>query len=56
MAPAEAKRDAIITAAGNLMLKHGLRGTSMEAIAREARIAKPTLYAYFPDKEAVCCR
>ena len=53
MAPAEAKRDAIITAAGNLMLKHGLRGTSMEAIAREARIAKPTLYAYFPDKEAV---
>ncbi len=53
MAPAAAKRDAIITAAGNLMLKHGLRGTSMEAIAREARIAKPTLYAYFPDKDAV---
>jgi AcrR family transcriptional regulator len=25
----------------------------MEAIAREARIAKPTLYGYFPDKEAV---
>ena len=53
MAPLEGKREAIITAAGNLMLKHGLRGTSMEAIAREARIAKPTLYAYFPDKDAV---
>jgi AcrR family transcriptional regulator len=53
MTPAEAKRQAIMTAAGNLMLKHGLRGTSMEAIAREARIAKPTLYAYFPDKDAV---
>lgn len=25
----------------------------MEAIAREARIAKPTLYGYFPDKDAV---
>ncbi len=53
MSPAEAKREAIITAAGTLMLKHGLRGTSMEAIAREARIAKATLYAYFPDKDAV---
>lgn len=25
----------------------------MEAIARQARIAKPTLYAYFPDKDSV---
>ncbi len=49
----EAKRGLIVTAAGRLFLKHGLRGTSMEAIAREARIAKPTLYAYFADKEAV---
>ena len=53
MTGAEGKREAIIAAAGALMLKHGLRGTSMEAIAREARIAKPTLYAYFPDKSAV---
>lgn len=35
------------------MLLHGLRGTTMEAIAREARIAKPTLYAHFPDKETI---
>jgi AcrR family transcriptional regulator len=47
------KKAAIVEAAGELFLKHGLRGTSMEAIARTAKIAKPTLYAYFPDKEAV---
>jgi AcrR family transcriptional regulator len=49
----EAKREAILLAAQELLLKHGLRGTSMEAIARQARIAKPTLYAYFPDKIAI---
>ncbi|HZY49974.1 MAG TPA: helix-turn-helix domain-containing protein [Devosia sp.] len=49
----EAKREAILSAAQELLLKHGLRGTSMEAIARQARIAKPTLYAYFPDKAAI---
>jgi AcrR family transcriptional regulator len=53
MKPTEGKRAAILAAAQVLMLKHGLRGTSMEAIAREAGIAKPTLYAYFPDKGAV---
>lgn len=53
MKAGEGKREAILRAASSLMLKHGLRGTSMEAIAREAGIAKPTLYAYFPDKNAV---
>ena len=53
MAGTRAKRDAIIASAGELMLKHGFRGTSMEAIARAAGVAKPTLYAYFPDKDAV---
>lgn len=43
----------ILVAAGELFLKNGMRGTSMEAIARAARIAKPTLYAYFRDKDAV---
>lgn len=43
----------IVDAARHLILKNGLKGTTMEAIAREARIAKPTLYAYFPDKESV---
>lgn len=49
----ETKREGILEAARNLFLRNGLRGTTMEAIAREARIAKPTLYAHFPDKDAV---
>jgi len=47
------KREVILASAQTLFLKHGLRGTSMEAIAREAGIAKPTLYAYFPEKAAI---
>lgn len=47
------KRETILEAAGPLFLKHGVRGTSMEAIARAAGIAKPTLYAYYADKQAV---
>ncbi|SHG01530.1 TetR/AcrR family transcriptional regulator [Devosia limi] len=47
------KRRRILDAARFLVLKQGLRATSMEAIAREARIAKPTLYAQFTDKDAV---
>lgn len=53
MKPNEGKREVILKAGAELFLKHGLRGTSMEAIARTAGIAKPTLYAYFPDKGAV---
>jgi AcrR family transcriptional regulator len=49
----EGRREAILVATQTLLLKHGLRGTSMEAIARAAGIAKPTLYAYFPDKPAI---
>ena len=45
MKAAEGKRETILRAASTLFLKHGLRGTSMEAIARAAGIAKPTLYA-----------
>lgn len=47
------KRERILDAARSLFLRNGLRGTSMEAIAREAGIAKPTLYAQFADKDAV---
>lgn len=53
MAPAEARKEGLLDAAQTLVLKHGLRGTSMEAIARQAGVAKPTLYAYYPDKAAV---
>ena len=47
------KRRRIVEAARGLVLRNGLRGTTMEAIARAAEIAKPTLYAHFADKEAV---
>ena len=47
------RRRRILDAARRLMLRDCLRGTTMEAIARDAGIAKPTLYAQFADKEAV---
>ena len=47
------KRERIVAAARELFLRQGLRATTMEAIAREAGIAKPTLYAQFSDKHAV---
>ncbi|WP_240231021.1 TetR/AcrR family transcriptional regulator [Devosia lacusdianchii] len=50
---ANEKRRRILDAALFLVLRHGLRGTTMEAIAREAGIAKPTLYAQFSDKDAI---
>ena len=34
-------------------LEHGFDGTTMEAVARAAGIAKRTLYARYPDKEAL---
>lgn len=47
------KRRRILKAAWRLVLRQGLRGTTMEALAREAGIAKGTLYAQFVDKDAV---
>jgi AcrR family transcriptional regulator len=47
------KRRRILQAAWRLALRHGLRAATMEGLAREAGIAKGTLYAQFPDKEAV---
>ncbi|MCZ4347654.1 TetR/AcrR family transcriptional regulator [Devosia neptuniae] len=52
-ARAAEKRRRTLDAARFLMLRDGLRGTTMEAIARQAGIAKATLYAQYPDKEAV---
>jgi AcrR family transcriptional regulator len=53
MPASQGKRATILRAASELFLKLGLRGTSMEAIAKHAGIAKPTLYAYFADKTAL---
>ena len=47
------KRAEILRAARHLALRHGLGGVTMEAVAKEARVAKPTLYKYYGDKSAV---
>ena len=53
MVSSEDRRQKILEAATGLILRNGLRATSMEAIAKSAGIAKPTLYANFRDKEAI---
>ena len=50
---ANEKRRRIIEAAWRLALRNGLRAATMEALAREAGVAKGTLYAHFSDKDAV---
>lgn len=47
------KRARILEAARALILKQGLRATTMEAIAAVAQVAKPTLYRYYRDKTAL---
>lgn len=47
------KRLNILDAALHLGLKYGLAGITVESIAREAQVAKPTVYKYFPNKEAI---
>ena len=49
----EETRQKIIAAAVSLFNQHGLAQTTMEQIAQAADIAKGTLYAYFPLKEAI---
>lgn len=45
------KRQAILDGARRVFLAHGYSGTSMEAIAEAAPVAKPTLYSYFGNKQ-----
>ena len=45
--------DAIVNAATIAFLRDGYAATSIEAVARQARVGKRTLYARFPDKEAL---
>jgi AcrR family transcriptional regulator len=50
---AEDKPRRIIAAATSLFSRYGFRRTSVDLIATEAGVAKPTIYAHFADKEAV---
>jgi AcrR family transcriptional regulator len=55
MAEAEegARYKRIVRAADALFRASGFRGVTMEAVAREAAVAKATLYSYFRDKDAL---
>jgi AcrR family transcriptional regulator len=43
----------ILDAARQMFLEHGLAGASIDEIASLARAGKPTIYARFPNKEAL---
>lgn len=49
----EAKRAQIIEAASTVFNRMGYDGASMNDIAAEAGVSKPTLYVYFDNKEAL---
>lgn len=55
-----ARRKRSIRAAEELFKRVGFRAVTMEAVAREAHVAKATLYSYFKNKDelylAVCAR
>jgi AcrR family transcriptional regulator len=57
---AEGRSRRVLRAAEELFKRDGFRGVTMEAVAREAGVAKPTLYSYFRNKDelyvAVCAR
>ena len=45
--------DVIVDVATEAFLRDGYAATSIEAVAKQARVGKRTLYARFPDKEAL---
>ena len=49
----ESRRTQIVEAAARLWLQRGFDATAVDAIAREAGLAKGTVYLYFPSKEAL---
>ena len=62
-APAPTKREAIIAAAVTCFSRDGFAGTTISAIAQQAKIGKGTVYEYFTSKEEIlveaclhCCQ
>ncbi len=45
------RRSSIQAAARQVIARHGLAGTSMQAVAAQAGVAKGTVYLYFKDRE-----
>lgn len=46
-------RDAILAAAEAVLLDRGLKGFSIEAVARAAKAGKPTIYRWWPSRAAL---
>ncbi len=46
-------RERIVSAGERLLLEHGYRGVTTDAVAKRARVSKKTLYTVFPSKDAL---
>jgi AcrR family transcriptional regulator len=55
-ARADAQRERVLAAAVEIFSRRGFRGTSMNDIAAEVGLSKPTLYHYFRNKEELLVR
>src|SRR4029079_19313322 len=51
--PRSSTRERLRQAADRLWSERGVRGVSLEDIARDAAVTKPTLYYYFADKSVL---
>jgi AcrR family transcriptional regulator len=49
----ERRRPQVLDAALELFLEHGYEGTSMQAVADQAEVTKPVVYACYPSKDAL---
>jgi AcrR family transcriptional regulator len=49
----ETAHQAVLTAAAELLLDHGLHAVSMDAVAERAGVSKATIYRWWPTKETL---
>lgn len=49
----EKARTAVLDAAAQLMLEHGLSAVTMDAVAQQAGVSKATIYRWWPTKETL---
>jgi len=49
----ESSREEILDAARHVLMREGIAGTTVEAVARELGMTKTALYYYFPSKDAM---
>lgn len=52
--PSSEAHEKVLSAAGELIAKHGVNGFTMDSIARTSGVSKATIYKHWPDKEALC--